>query len=341
MLTKIINYIRWQLSLIVLGVSIMNRFENKTIFFFGDSITSGGSFLTQLRGFFYEKGKHVAIFNKGIAGARADFFDYILGEELSFLKPDYAVLSYGVNDLGIWLYKSGRELSKEEQQEKENRIKIYSKSILSVVQELKKQGITPIICSPFCVNEDITEREDIITIGDNKEKEELIDNSFYKKSTFKNINNGLNRLREVARGISKNERVEFWDLYEITLQNVTTDCFSSDGIHYSDNGNQVIANGFLKCMGYSDSVQENYDNNEIKEINALEQDMRAYFFVKYNLLNIKEEKVSIEEIKERLQLFYKKNGYINGLNEIRWKGFFHFAENVKENIKKLNHMINS
>ena len=315
---------------------MMNRFNNKSIFFFGDSITNGGAFLAQLRGYFLENNQHVAVYNKGIGGARADMLRYLLAEELSFFKPDYAVLSYGVNDLGIWLYRSGEQLSQAQEDEKEKRIEIYAESVLLAVRDLKQRVIIPIICSPFCVNKDIVEREDIQTVGDNKEKAGLIDDCFYKKDTFKNINGGLARLRECSLKIAQDEGVEFWDLLEITLRDADADCFISDGIHYTKKGHCVIANGILQCMGYLDCVREKYDYTEIKEIDIVEQDMRAYFFCKYTLLEIKDGNISVEDTKKLLKEFYDRNGYINGLNETRLNGFFRFIENIKENVAQLN-----
>ena len=328
-------------KVVVDRIDMMNNFVNKSIFFFGDSITNGGAYLTQLRGYFREKKQRIAIYNKGIGGAKVEILRYCLAEELSFFKPNYAVLSYGVNDLGIWLYRSGRQLTQAEEDEKEKRVKAYSENISFAVRELKERGIAPIVCSPFCVNENIFERGNIQTVGDNKEKTTLIDDSFYKKATFKNINVGLARLQEIAKKIAKDEEVIFWDLYALTLQNVNAESFTSDGIHYANRGHCLIANGILQCMGYADCVREKYDDAVIKKIDSMEQDLRAYFFIKYNLLDCKVQNVSVEQTKALLKNFYDQNGFINGLNESRLNGFFRFAENLNENIKRLNEMINT
>ena len=319
----------------------MCEFENKTLFFFGDSITNDGGFLTQMRGCLLKTENRVFLFNKGVGGARAGILRYLLEEELSFLKPDYAVLSYGVNDLGIWLYRNDRQLTEDDLLDKEKRIQEYRENVLLAVQALKRKNINPIICSPFCVNEQIVEREDIKTIGDNKEKTALIDDSFYKRATFHNINIGLGKLRDIARDIAQSEHVKFWDMYDYTLNNVSAGCFSSDGIHYTHKGNCVIANGLLSYMGFFDTSTESNNNPVLSEISTLENDMRAYFFIKYNLLETKNESISLDETKQRLSEYYKKNGYVNGLCEERMSGFLRFVENLEYNAELLANKINN
>ena len=134
--------------------------ENKSICFFGDSNTNEGKYISYLREFFSKNQIRVHLFNNGIGGTRIDMLKNIVEEELDMYTPDFAVLSYGTNDLGIWLYGKDRVLDEEDKLEIERRINLYAESLENMVKLLKSKNIMPIVFSPFCVNENITEREE-------------------------------------------------------------------------------------------------------------------------------------------------------------------------------------
>ena len=314
-------------------------FENKSIFFFGDSNTNVGTYISYLREYFLDKKAKVHFFNNGIGGARIDMLPNIIEEELDYFKPDYAVLSYGVNDLGIWFYGKDRVLDDEDKLEIERRVNAYKENLEYCIKYLKDRKIIPIVFSPFCVDENITERESIATVDDNKEKAQLIDDDFYKRQSFININLGIKRLSKIAEEVAKKENVLYLDMFAKTHAMVDTECFFADGIHYTDKGHGVIAKIVLDFMGYDNNIEFNSLSSEINNLDSLEQDMRAYYFIKYNLLNEKEKKVPLNVLIEQLKEFKEKKGYCEGLNPAREEGFYRIVENYNGKVCDLNKLI--
>ena len=87
------------------------EFVGKTIVLLGDSITEHGFYTYNLRSYFQGKEEKCYIFNRGTGGNRAVMAPYILSDEIRELKPDYIVISFGANDIGIWLYDARKVVS--------------------------------------------------------------------------------------------------------------------------------------------------------------------------------------------------------------------------------------
>ena len=295
----------------------LERFIGRKIFFFGDSITADGRFFNYLRAFCVAKGIDIAFYNKGIAGYRADLLPIVLNEELSGEIPDFAVLSYGVNDLGVWLYDGRKTLTAEIIAERENRIKNYFSATERNVFALRERGITPIVASPFCVNDGIEEKAGIVTAVDNNEKD-VIDNGFYTRKTFRSINEGLNEMRVGLETLAKKLNAEFWDLFAYTNEYACGECFIKDGLHYSQEGNFLIANAVFGCMCGA-SIERLPTSAGLISLYEKEADERAYFFEKYNEAYFDTGRILSDwELKSRLheksELFSDNDRYKRCLN---------------------------
>lgn len=253
-----------------------NNFNNKTICFMGDSITYNGKYIYDLRSYFQGKKDKPLIYNRGASGNRSIQVKAIFEKEIENMNPDYVVVNFGVNDAGIWLYDSLKQETEELLKKRKARNDEYFRGIRESIEVIKANGITPIISSPFPVNELIVEREEIETVGDNKEKEDFIGPSFYKRATFRNINGVLRyyaeQLKIIASEMGAMYIPAFESLYPITLKE--EGLFVDDGIHYSQKGADYIAKTFLESFGYEIAepiFNQTAENDEIARIELLER----------------------------------------------------------------------
>ena len=252
------------------------NFDNKTICFMGDSITYNGKFIYDLRAYFQGKQDKPLMYNRGASGNRSIMVKDIFVKEIENMNPDYVVVNFGVNDAGIWLYDSLKEVTPELLEERKIRNDEYFRGIRESIEIIKANGIAPIISSPFPVNELIVEKEDVETVGDNKEKKDYIGPSFYKRATFRNINGVLRYYAEQVKIIASEMGAmylpAFETLYPITLE--VDGIFKEDGIHYTQTGADYIAKMLLEFFGYEINepiFKQTAENDEIARIELLER----------------------------------------------------------------------
>ena len=138
------------------------EFVGKKICFLGDSITNQGYYLYNLRSAFQGKEEKCHVFNRGVAGNRAIMAQHILDDEVFWLNPDYAIICFGGNDLGVWLYDSIKPVTDEVIAKRKARDDEYIKAHEILIEKFNEKGIKTVIMSPYAVNEFIVEREDIL-----------------------------------------------------------------------------------------------------------------------------------------------------------------------------------
>ena len=80
-------------------LSIENK---KAIAFIGDSIIENGVFINYIRKSLKKSNIENYIFNKGYPGFRMDIAHVPLEEDFDLCVPDYAVICFGINDIGIF-----------------------------------------------------------------------------------------------------------------------------------------------------------------------------------------------------------------------------------------------
>ncbi len=253
-----------------------NKFKNKVIVFLGDSITGHGFFLYNIRSFLMDKKEKCYLFNRGIGGHMAITGKYFLQGEVLDLKPDICFISYGVNDMGVWLYDCQKEETPELLAKREERDKIYFDNMKEIAVTLKNNGITPIFMTPFCLSENISEREDIETIADNKEKENYIGPSFYKRATFAKLNEALRGYSEKLKLIAKEIGIEVFDMFSETYNRVpkNSDNYAPDGIHYTAKGHDYLAKFILEYLGFENVPIEFKKYDKIDKLSEVQHWVR-------------------------------------------------------------------
>ena len=309
-------------------------FKDKRICFLGDSITQHGYYIANMRWFIHHQKEKCILFNRGIGGNRADMAEHLLEKEVFLLNPDFCFVSFGVNDLGIWLYDCFKQETKTLLEEREQRNKKYFDGIRTIVRQCKARDIYPVVMTPFPVNELLEEKPDIPTLADNKEKSELIGPWFYKQRTFQSINLALKTYGEKLCEIATEEGCLFLDLYTplTEIMRKERDIFAADGIHYTPKGHTFIAKIILAYLGY-ENIPEDFESDKLNdEISQMESEQRNFAYVLYNVFN------PCNGIFSETQILEKSKEEMENQNNSAWKRgvFEYFIANYNEraNIEK-------
>ena len=114
------------------------------------------------------------------------------------------------------------------------------------------------------------------TPEDNKEKEDFIGPSFYKRKTFENINEGLKYYAETMKKICAELGVEVLDTFTFTreLSHKEEGIFKDDGTHYTEKGHYYIAKHMLEFMGVKEDIKEFKKYPDMDEAKELEHIIR-------------------------------------------------------------------
>lgn len=313
-------------------------FNGKKIFFVADSNLTRPYFLEYLREIFLREHKEIYVYNNGIPGARMDMVQNCIDEELSTEKPDYVVLSFGGNDLGIWLYDALKPVTKEVLAERKKRNDSYRNALENIIVYLRSKNIEPIITTPLCYDQNLEERTGIETEKDNKEKAVITD-FFFTRATFKSINkDGMQALAQIGFELAEKYDVTVWDFYSATINSVNHSHFNPDGVHYTPEGHKIIAKAIYENMFGAEPTF--YPVSEkVKALSVLEADKRAYYFVKYNLVFLSVGRKDGQALIDEIKSFIDKKGYVEGLTHGRAEGFFRFVENPEQNQKNIDKAI--
>ncbi len=250
------------------------QYKGKTIVVLGDSITEQGKQFYYLRSYFQNSKDKCYLYNRGTCGNRAVMFPSLFDDEIKELNADYVMISYGVNDLGVWLYDNLKPVTKEILEKRKVRDEEYFASYYKAIKLVKEYGAIPIVVSPFAVNECLIEKENVETLNDNDEKEDNIKPSFYTRATFKNINVALKGYQERLEAIAKETGAEYLPMFEKTYPEMLkeTNMFSDDGVHYNlEVGHKFLAKVILEFLGVEDIPQDFIITPENDEIERLEQ----------------------------------------------------------------------
>ena len=241
---------------------LKEKYRNKLIACVGASNTQGGEWVYAMRGYVKTQTEKCYFLTRGVAGNRASLAKYMVDEDVFCDKPDYAIISFGANDLGIWLYEEEKGETPEILEERAKRNKDHFDSIVEIFDRCVERGITPIYATAAAMNERLVETGDIETVGDNKEKADLLKKNFYKQENFKRINKGLRALADMMKAYCEEKGYGFIDiLKESRDAMLTTDgMYKEDGIHCTQKGHDVTARAILKFLGYEDP------NNEFKYV---------------------------------------------------------------------------
>ncbi len=263
-------------------------FKNKKILFLGDSNFHHGYGVYNLRSYFSRSEEKCFVFNKGLGGNRASMVKYLFEEEVLGGKPDIVFFSYGVNDMAIWLYDSQKQVTAELLQKRQARDEEHLTAMKDTAFALKANGITPVICSQFGLDEFIVEKEDISTLADNKEKEDYIGLGFYKRATMRAINQKIAFYRNELKKFALDNGFLFLDFFEVfqKVNGQNAGLFRADGLHLTvDKGHTLMAKTVLEFMGCDNIPVEFAKDSQNDAIFEYEQFERSIQYLKYAVLS--------------------------------------------------------
>lgn len=127
----------------------MPRFpDNARVCFIGDSITAIFNYEGLIANYYIENfpDSHVRIYNCGVAGGTAQSQLEYLKDDTLCHSPTHAVIALGVNDSGRWAFEGERDEKRytylKDCYEK------YKKDLVALCDELEKNGIEIILCTP-------------------------------------------------------------------------------------------------------------------------------------------------------------------------------------------------
>ena len=120
------------------------------ISFIGNSITQDGRYHMILQSYLTTRYPDLAleVYNNGISGDVADGVLYRFEKDILALKPDYAFLMLGMNDIQRQLYAEGIDVTQEILNKREEALAHYYQQTTHIVALLKEHDIKPIFLTP-------------------------------------------------------------------------------------------------------------------------------------------------------------------------------------------------
>jgi len=261
--------------------------DGDIVCFIGDSITAKDLCMSEVYQYLRKKYK-IKCYNCGVSGATATQAVNYLHSECLIHNPDYVVVMYGMNDLGLWLYWDSCQEENIEEKRRE-RIELHKKNYEEIIKQCIDFGTKVIVCLPTPYDE-LSESPAEVAHGYQNVLEE-----------------GARFHLEIARKYGC-PVVNYKDALkeEIGKRKV----ISEDRIHPTEEGYHVMAQTFLKEIGEKDDLD--YDtpfefedwNRERHEI--IDTDLHHLNFVDLCIRYAEGYRRTTEELIEFIKEDYEK-----------------------------------
>lgn len=219
----------------IISMKINLKKQNR-ICFLGDSITAHGIWISEVIEYFLQNYKDLEIefFNCGISGSQGRLVsikDRLYCDFLNYF-PNYAVIMFGTNDVGPYLYNSKDE-TQERIIQREKRIYEYKDSMESLIELCIKRNITPIICTPTPYDE------------------------YNDKNNCWNVDVAFERLSNLTKDIAKKYDLMLIDFRNFFLQHIYEHPINDDRVHPNKYGYHLMAEKFLYDIGAKNELELN------------------------------------------------------------------------------------
>ncbi len=245
---------------------VLELTKHDRICFLGDSITHNGQWIAEVFEYFKENlpNLEIGLYNCGVAGTSA--WTALLKDRLYCdclnLFPKYTVIMFGMNDIGRFLF--GKE-DEESQNARARRIKLFEKSMRTIIAECKKTGTIPILCSPTPYDE-YNDPSPEYCIG---------------------IDHALMQCTEIVQRLANEEQLLYIDMHGALMKYMDKRPISPDRVHPSKFGHHLMAENFLCGIGAKD-VMESEKEVVLQEKNQVryeaEQLLRRIVWVERDLM---------------------------------------------------------
>ncbi len=274
------------------------------ICFFGDSITASGGWIRNIFEVFCQEYNHkkIKLFNCGVAGDSATrSLSRIYVDALQWF-PRYVVVAFGMNDVGRTLY-SPNYISENKEEEMQERIDTYRKSITEIVEKCHSIGAKVILCTPTPYDE----------ISDVPAENLMCDVGLQKCAT---------QLREIASQYHC-ELIDFGAALKGYLKEGNINVIGEDRVHPTDMGHHVMAQVFMYQLGMIETIDV-HKQITLLEKNLLrfntEQILRGIAFIEWNFLyeTTKQNSLTLAQKKEKITSCLEDPntvGYVNNMKK--------------------------
>ena len=213
----------------------INFKKHDRVCFLGDSITAHGYWEAEITEYFVKNYPELKIefYNCGISGTtgfEANLKNRLYADFLNYF-PQYAVIMFGMNDVGKWLYDPATE-TPERIERRKQRADGYQNTLETLVGICRDRDITPIICTPTPYN----------------------DYGEYEKASV-GIDKVLERFAMTAKAVAEKYGLVLVDMRKILLGHLSEKPLCDDRTHPNRYGYHLMAEKFLFDIGAKDKIE--------------------------------------------------------------------------------------
>ncbi|MDD6308287.1 MAG: GDSL-type esterase/lipase family protein [Clostridia bacterium] len=121
--------------------------KNSVVCCLGASTTEHGFWIYDLNAYFSQErpNDNVVFYNCGAGGNTARVVPTLLESDVMWIDPDYVIICYGGNDIGLFLYDSNLEVTNEVLEQRKKRIVEYEENMRLAAKLILKRGKIPIL----------------------------------------------------------------------------------------------------------------------------------------------------------------------------------------------------
>lgn len=211
--------------LLFITVALVPAQKKKRVVFFGDSITAAavkpGGYIVKMDSMLNVMGKaqQYELIGAGVSANKVYDLYLRMEEEVLAKEPDIVVIYIGVND--VWHKRTSGTGTDPDK---------FEKFYQAIINKLKAKNISVIVCTPA-------------TIGE--------------KTDFSNpLDGDLNEYSKIIRNLAQKNALPVVDLRKVFLDynikintdNKTNGILTTDGVHLTANGNQIVADEMWKVI---------------------------------------------------------------------------------------------
>lgn len=233
----------------------------KTICFLGDSITMRGYWTAEIFETLRKDG--ICMYNCGVSGDNVDIALERLYTNCLCRTPDTVSVMYGVND--IWWNQYVQNPTPAQEQSHRDRVEHYKKSLRALVDAILDSGVSVILCTPPPYNDADPDENTL------------------------RVNDGLEQCAAFVRELAAEYGLPLVDMFG-TLRPLVGKVYTTepDRVHPSRAGEHLLAQTFLRAMGYIDTIDTApyaLPTAEAEERFAIENRLRFLYFVEWNQMH--------------------------------------------------------
>ena len=231
----------------------------KTVCFLGDSITRRGYWIAEILEHLKKDG--TVVYNCGVSGDNATAATRLYTDCLC-RTPDTVAVMFGMNDVGRALYDEGATGNEEKKRE---RIERYQRAIRRLTDMIREAGADVILCTPTPCND--------------------VSPSPLPKN---NTNDGLALCAQFIRELAAEQGIPCVDFFAALRPLLGREYDTlPDQVHPTPESHHIMAQIFLKTLGYTDRIDPTPFLPMREEAQArfdVEQKLREIHFIEWNLM---------------------------------------------------------